>query len=498
MPDRNNDPDGNEAQDNLNQPAESPQNDPEYEDPEYDDDPEEEEPSFHPAAITGPIHAAVLITNLLQTAQAATSNAAKYQQSGDLYLAAANTECAAEYLYVAEPIIRPSGTPGEILQTFEETTENLLDIEAKILSQAEPTPLYEETVACLQTQQQAILNLERLEEIKTILDASGQQIPVRYEEFHEAHVSVAQYFGYQPPFTEVRDPKGPRPELAQKAEHARAKGQELADSIMADYEKNLPTQISPGTAGLHSLKIHPYDTPQSPAVPQFGLHMENTSSQQEPGPHPENEHDQRPCTPYMTFIHMGVKHVKTINEPYPKEFPQQLAISYAQMARNVFEHMVFMDEPMTTPVDQHNLLQKIEDMEDAAELGIQDTTPQDFRAIIKTAKDANLPPGARTAIIDAITQNQTGLADTILDDPNGHWRKSARKQQARKVMSAARSQKIDVYTLAEIAEAMGYKPQELGITRPTLSHQQLQAVVDAMEDAGLPHEAIAQTIEEFI
>ena len=65
-------------------------------------------------------------------------------------------------------------------------------------------------------------------------------------------------------------------------------------------------------------------------------------------------------------------------------------------------------------------------------------------------------------------------------------------------MSTARSQKIDVYTLAEIAEAMGYKPQELGITRPTLSQQQLQAVVDAMEDAGLPHEAIAQTIEEFI
>ena len=85
-----------------------------------------------------------------------------------------------------------------------------------------------------------------------------------------------------------------------------------------------------------------------------------------------------------------------------------------------------------------------------------------------------------------------------MQDPQGHWHKRATKKQAQRILNTAKQQGIDTYTLAEIAEALGYDPHELGITRPIPSQHQLGAVLEAAEEAGLPPDTLARVIEQLI
>ena len=370
--------------------------DDDHDDDDYneDDDDYNDENPLYPVAITGPIHAAVLITTLLHSAQAALVNAAEHQEAQDLYLAAANVECAAVYLHIAEPIIADACIQGEILNVLDHTRNELHALRHTIIEEAEPYPLYEETVARLQITQQAILNLDRTKEIATVLDTQGQHLPDWDQELQEAHISAAQYFAYQPPLCEFdnqEEPLDPRPDLVQKAQTARSEAREMADRIMTDYENELPLLMSPGTAALHDLDTHPCSMPLSPSIPHFGLHPEPNGQQQ------KQSGTGHQWTAYMIFIHQGTKYVKTINETYPKEFPRSLAEAYADIARRALD-MTIQETPGPTTLDHHNLYQKLYHMQDAAELGLHSTTPDEFHNIIRTARDMKLPRGALTRV----------------------------------------------------------------------------------------------------
>lgn len=213
----------------------------------------------------------------------------------------------------------------------------------------------------------------------------------------------------------------------------------------------------------------------------------------------------------MTFVYHKTIYLKTINEPYPKDFPQSLAQDYADAAADTIlpafdpesEEITLhhQSRPSTIVETMHNLARlrtMVETMQNAARLGMHTITPEDLKGIIRKAKAANLPRGAQTTIIQALTECDEDLADTVLQDPPGTWRKRVTKKQALKVLQAARQQDVDPYTLGELADAMGYQPEELGVDIPGLNTQQFDTIVEAVAKAGLPQSTAIRVLEALL
>ena len=448
------------------------------------DDNEWGPPPLHPRIVMNETHAATLTAGLMTLAETARADALIQREANDLYLAAADVECAAMYLMIAEPIMERYAKDPQAFEDFGQATHILTGIQHKIVDDAGRLPLYPETIEALRTHQQAVFNLAHAENIKAILDKKGQGMDRWNEDARVAHICALQFFSYQPPFSEPEPGPDPRPELALKAEAARDKAREIADAITEAYTDGMPINISPKAQEMTGINSEPHETPVTPAFPIFGINY-----------HPGE--DEQP-TAYIIYLYQETKHVKTLTEPYPKGFPQELAEHYAAAASQGLTATAFENELLEDDEDAFHIEQAVVTMMNAAELGLHDTTQADLRSILQKAKETNIPRGGRASITEAITEYDYELADTVLDDHNGRWRKRATKRQALKVIHTARHQKVDVYTMAELATAMGYEPEELGVTTPPLTNAQSSAILKAVEKAGLPHDTGERILRELM
>ena len=441
-------------------------------------------PTPHRQVITGTEHAVTLLATLMSTAEAATLQAHDLRLAEDLYMAAANVECGTMYLHFAKPIIDTYATREEAFEALEDAEYELAGLHQQIVHDAGQFPLDEETIEYLRGHQQALHNLAQLEVIQHILATQGEGMTGWNDTHHEAHVSTAQFLGYQPPFSDRDDLPEPRPGLDRETSAARTKAQEIADTIMNDYTANMPVHLSPAATHLWDPATPPSTGSLSPAFPQFDVL------------YPEDAGQTGPPVPYMTFIHAQAKYVKTINEPYPKGFPQRLAVEYASAAAQAAMAIATDRNPDAEVESPTDLIvdEMVHIMGDTAKLGLHTATPADLKAIVKSAKDAGLPRGARTTLIQALTDYDSNLADTVLQDPTSTWRKRVTRKQALKSLHAARQNRVDVHTLAELANAMGYDPNELGLHVPNLTKPQFAAIVEAVENAGLPQTAATRII----
>lgn len=167
----------------------------------------------------------------------------------------------------------------------------------------------------------------------------------------------------------------------------------------------------------------------------------------------------------------------------------QLSLPVLQVPCQPVQRMLCLSSHLNTMV---------ETMQNAARLGMHTVTPEDLQGIIRRAKAANPPRGAQTTIIEALTECDEHLADTVLQDPPGRWTKRVNKKQALKLLHAARQNGIDAHTMAELASVMGYDPTDLQIAVPALTKYQFDTIVDAVEKAGLPKNAATRVIEALL
>ena len=441
-------------------------------------------PTIHPRIINGPAHAITFMASLMSMADAATLQAANRLEEEDLYLAAANVECGTMYLHIAEPVILEYVQDPAGLAALEQSQQRLTILQNQIIQKAGQYPLYEEPISCLRAQAQATLVLPQLQVLRDVLASQGQTMSNWDDNYEEAHISTAQFLAYHSPFTDLEDLPDPRPDLTQEAEAARVKGKEIADRITDDYLADMPINLSPAATATPGLTIHHTTGPLSPAFPRFQIHFTENA--------PETP------IPYITFLYRKSIYLKTINEPYPKEFPQSLAQRYAETAADTILTELDPESDEITPLHQSHMTTMVETMENAARLGMHTVTPEDLQGIIRRAKAANLPRGAQTTILKALTEYDEDLTDTVLQDPAGRWRKRVNKKQALKVLQAARQNGIDAHTLAELADVMGYNPKDLEIAVPALTRHQSDTIINAVKRAGLPKSAATRVIETLL
>ena len=444
-------------------------------------------PTIHPRIITGPAHAIAFIASLMSIADAATMQAANLLEADDLYLAAANVECGAMYLHIAEPVIVEYVQDPAGLAALADSQQKLAALQNQIIQNAGQYPLYDETISCLRAYAQAILVSPQLQILHEVLASHGLPMSNWDDNHEEAHISTAQFLAYQSPFTDLENLVNPRPDLAEEAEAVRVQGKDIADRITEDYLADMPISLSPAAIATPGLTSRPDTGPLSPAFPRFGIHFTEDSKG---GPETP--------VPYMTFVYHRTIYLKTINEPYPKEFPQSLAQDYAEVAAGTILPALDPESDEIMLHHQSRLNTMVDTMQNAARLDMHTVTPEDLQGIIRRAKAANLPRGAQTTILDALTECDEDLANTVLQDPAGRWRKRVNKKQALKLLHAARQNGIDAHTMAELADFMGYNPTDLQIAVPALTKHQFDTIVDAVEKAGLPRSAATRVTEALL
>ena len=444
-------------------------------------------PPIPPRIITGPAHAITFIASLMAIADAATLQAANLLEADDLYLAAANVECGTMYLHIAEPVIVEYVQDLGGLAALGESQQKLTVLQNQIIQKAGQYPLYDEPISCLRTYAQAILMFPQLQILHQVLASQGQTMSNWDSDHEEAHISTAQFLAYQPPFSSLENILNPRPDLAEESEAVRVQGQDLADRITQGYLADMPISLSPAAIATPGITTRPNTGPLSPAFPRFGIQFTEDSKGGSETP-----------VPYMTFVYHRTIYLKTINEPYPKDFPQSLAQDYADAAADTILPALDPENEEITLHQQYRLNTMVETMQDAAKLGMHTATPTGLRAIVKTARDIKLPRGAQITVLSALTDFDDDLAATVLQDPAGAWRKRVTKKQALKLLQAARQQDIDPYTMREIADAIGYEPEELGIKIPALNKQQFDVIVEAVARAGLPKSAANRVLEALL
>ena len=441
-------------------------------------------PSLHPRTINGTPHAITFLASLMSIAEEATLQATQLREADDLYLAAANVDCTTIYLRIVEPVIDQYVQDERGFAALRQATADLADIQNLIIQDAGDLPLYQDTVNSIRADVHALLVLRQVEVIQYILASEGQGMPEWNEAHHEAHVSTAQFLTHQFPFDDPDTLPDPRPDLTQQAAAAKAKATEITDTITREYLTGMPVKLSPATAAMPDVQPIPDTGPLSPSFPRFGLHFISASDQQPEGP-----------VASMTFVHRNTIYMKTITEPYPSHFPQDLAEQYAAAAADtILPALRPEDGPRPFQYLDH-LTKMVRTMQTAAKLGLHTATPAQLRAIIKSAKDAKLSRGARSTLIEALMDYHSHLANTLLQDPAGSWRKRVTKTPALKVLHTARQNGADAHTLGELAIAMGYRPSSLDVKVPSLAEPQLGAIKTAVRRAGLPQSASDRIID---
>ena len=473
---------------------------------------------------TGPHHAAVLTTSLTSLAVEAKDTAQKLLDENDLYLAAACLECADHYCSLAAILV--DRIEAELPETLEVLTtqiltilEEITQIYADTTDAASPYPLSDEQVTVYAAHQQAFLNLNKVKRLSDTLNSRGEYDHDEWvPHMRDAYASTLDYLAHQGPFHDNSPDEYPsRPELNGQADQARSETIQIFEEAMKKYQSQIPVKLSPWASTLHDLEQNPQG--RTTMSPQVGLHVEGSSHEElksiairerdnapiyfdedgeESQDRPEDlSHALPPSAsilPYISFIYEGVKHIKTLFEPYPQGFPKELAQQYGDLAyRNLLMKSVSWDTtiifaPWCSRLAQTALM--------AADLELHDLPPNALKSLIKKASSSlALPRGATVRIAQAIVQGNSNVGDLLCLDPEGKWRRTVTKKQALAIIHTARGQGMDPYALVDIAKAMGYHPTDLNIVDPVTDDPTVASAVNNLTSKyGFPKSAINRII----
>ena len=193
----------------------------------------------------------------------------------------------------------------------------------------------------------------------------------------------------------------------------------------------------------------------------------------------------------VSFIHDGRKHIKPLSEinPYPKGFDTSMARVHAKQAILALDEANLQRRcaeegtpPPPPPLLAYYRLNARHAL-NLANAGLHTLSSGELADLNAVAVNAGLSAGARASLINAITNDDQNMADMLLADPQGNWRRTATTRQADQVLEAARDSGVDQNTLAKLAQAMG-RPDHPSITTPQLISQEAAQLLEQAADAA--------------
>ena len=263
--------------------------------------------------------------------------------------------------------------------------------------------------------------------------------------------------------------------------HCRRLHQEERESFNAD----LPVRLGEAFEGLSPEMLE-----KARAVPVETLEFETgviTDSERRtvPGhPHPIDLH----CS-HVAFFHQGNKHVKGVGDPYPKDYPAELA------HRHATEVLTSLDHP--DPALLQGVQNTARHLQTLAENSLHCLTQTGLREFMEAARSAGLPNGGIQAMLNVATTYDRSLTNQLMLT-GGIAKPTASTQQVKQVLQAARRAGLDDYKLREIAEALDHDDTAaLNIPTRTVSPKKVRSIANAARRAGFSQEAI-KSIENFL
>ena len=157
---------------------------------------------------------------------------------------------------------------------------------------------------------------------------------------------------------------------------------------------------------------------------------------------------------HLVFDWQGIKHVKSLSEPYPAGFPQVRALA---QINTFIDELCLSQHP--TALDTLSAAQLHQTL---AEQDLHTMDINKFHDMIQTAQALNIPQGAIRIMLQNMAHHDPETRK-ILHRLAAVPTAQISNDKARQIISFARDQGLDEYNLTNLARAMGANPKRMKI-----------------------------------
>ena len=278
---------------------------------------------------------------------------------------------------------------------------------------------------------------------------------------------------------------------------ARDQMEQLIEPILEEYANGLPTNISPKLSNNTRIPRWYRSSPKWLSVSEpvilfksqalqhlQRLHEQGKTSTNKPGGSPAPEPTREELTLFISFVHQGVRHIKSIDDPYPKGYPGTMAAFHLAQYQNLINHM--KSNPNFPGIAQARLRQLASTAGSIIERGLHDVSTNDTAQLFQMLDQEDIPTSLVVKAFHAITGNDPRQAAFLTTAEDQHRARTAAPDQALEVINHARSLGLDDGTLENLAKSMGYQPAELELSSLSISEETLKRISAAAHSMGLP------------
>lgn len=468
--------------------------------------------TYREVSLPSPEHAAYIAIPLLQAALDQTRSANNPPPGDTPYRATARVQCAISLAQQADDLVNtvnPSIEESQATAEYHQLSQQAHHAIDQASANLPETDITSDTLQWYTTAQKAI---SRAQMTRDMLDTTNH--PHRSQQDREARTTLAERL-YQSTLDSPR-PQPPKPadedmnleinRLIEEAEQADGDTRRLAQTIIERYDQGLVLAISPRVKTRNHLAIEAGKISCTPSTmllavdipPQHAQLVQDTEERilaayrqnEEPSDIPSVRELEDWVFPFIVFSHDGKKIAKHVTEPYPKGYPQEYALAHIQAAVDLMDKSIH--DPDSSPPGVTIAAAIVSDMASAAQAHVHDLTPHDVSALNQAMTGMNLSPGARTAALKALFNWNPKVAQMITSGHQADWRHLLPTESALAVLKTAEEQGMDPYGLQTLATALGYAPDELGLTSQKLTLDQLDSVAFQARILGVSEQAISR------
>jgi hypothetical protein len=287
---------------------------------------------------------------------------------------------------------------------------------------------------------------------------------------------------------------------SEEAEAAQERMLNLLDPMVRKHTKDMPTLQSATVQRSQEMSRAGSVGPLWMTVPDTTLLYDNQAAaklahQEEHGYREEDEADSGKFLICTQFIHQGRRIEKTIQDPYPKDFPQDIALSHITSAREIaLEIWAEVEELPQRGLDL--VMMEISQAEARALNEFHTVSKKDLQRVMRAAQDRGASRGMTADMIEGMMTHDTRMARAVLQDDD-RWMQTMTKEQVQSMVRHGRQIGVDEHTLRRMAIAMGYSEKEVGIQAPVLDNEAIKEIASEALEAGIPQDAVKH-MEEWL
>ena len=251
---------------------------------------------------------------------------------------------------------------------------------------------------------------------------------------------------------------------------------EMRETVAADlreFNQDLPVEIRPAMRGLPAVA----ELAAAMLVGPADFHVGRFDEWDPNPPHAEGGL-------YIVYCYRGAKVVQSMLDTYPMGFPAEAAREQVDRVIAALVKMGPEEKAMSDLLLPRALL-----MSDLADAGLHDVAVDRFSEFVSALQRQDLRHGVMLHVLAAVAGDEPDVSEHLLRDSDFDA-EFATQRQARAIIATARRQGLDSVKLARLAEAMGHRADELGVTPPSINHGALRTLLGAALDGGFHHDVI--------